>query len=369
MMCEGYADTFISVLNSVLAFLGGISTDPTKPIAGSHVPPYMEKENVKFLANTMNYQLQEREIQEYPYDESLIKSGDFFAVTRLDGLDPIIMYGTGSHSGHSVMAMWIDGELNIIESQDGWYWPKHGIQRNKFSQWVEWARNADFHVVHMPLSPEARAKFDVDAALKFFIEETEGLPYGYHNFLFGWIDTPFDNLPPLLPRGFLPIVFSILEDIIPDTIDVFYSQALNKRLGTKGLTVKQIAAEAAKRDKSIEDLMAEVEVEGWEYEGLENDGRAYVCSAFVAAVWQAGGLLHNINGPEFGPKDVYQLNFFDLNFQKPEACAQADPDQPFCQFLGKYRMTYPCYSTLEPYEHMNDHCPSIAPEYVRPDGC
>jgi hypothetical protein len=127
LMCDGYVDTFISVLNTLLAFIGGISDDPTKPIAGSHVPPYMEKANVKFLSNTMNYNLVEREIQTYDYDESNIKSGDFFAVTRLDGIDPIIMYGTGSHSGHSVMAMWIDGELNIIESQDGWYWPKHGI--------------------------------------------------------------------------------------------------------------------------------------------------------------------------------------------------------------------------------------------------
>ena len=80
---------------------------------------------------------------------------------------------------------------------------------------------------------------------------------------------------------------------------------MNKRLGTKGLTLAQQAVEAGKSNKTIEDLMAEVEVEGWEYEGLENDGRSYVCSSFVAAVWMAGGLLTNINGPEFGPKDVY----------------------------------------------------------------
>jgi hypothetical protein len=28
---------------------------------------------------------------------------------RLDGLDPIIMLGSGSHAGHSVMALRIDG--------------------------------------------------------------------------------------------------------------------------------------------------------------------------------------------------------------------------------------------------------------------
>jgi hypothetical protein len=49
-------------------------------------------------------------------DESLVKSGDYFAVMRLDGLDPMIMYGTGSHSGHSVVALRIDGQLYITES-------------------------------------------------------------------------------------------------------------------------------------------------------------------------------------------------------------------------------------------------------------
>ena len=56
-----------------------------------------------------------------------MKSGDYFAVLRLDGLDPMIMYGTGSHSGHSVMALRMDGELYIVESQDAWYWPVHRI--------------------------------------------------------------------------------------------------------------------------------------------------------------------------------------------------------------------------------------------------
>jgi len=46
---------------------------------------------------------------------------------RLDGLDPMIMYGTGSRSGHSVVALRFDGEPYIVESQDAWYWPAHRI--------------------------------------------------------------------------------------------------------------------------------------------------------------------------------------------------------------------------------------------------
>ena len=64
----------------------------------------------------MGLTLEEREIQEIDYDESLIGSGDFFSIMRLDGLDPIIMLASGSHAGHSVMALRIDGILYIVES-------------------------------------------------------------------------------------------------------------------------------------------------------------------------------------------------------------------------------------------------------------
>lgn len=185
----------------------------------------------------MGLLLEEREIQQIEYDESNINSGDFFSILRLDGLDPIIMYGSGSHAGHSVMALRMDGELFIVESQGAWYWPQAGIQKTPYKQWVEWASNADFNVVHMPLSAAARAQFNETAAIEFF-KATEGLPYGYHNFLFGWIDTAEDNYPPLIPPGLLPIALSIFEDFDPIVSDIFVGQALNHRLGTQGLNIK-----------------------------------------------------------------------------------------------------------------------------------
>ena len=116
MFCDGYVQTFISAFETILAFLGGIGTNPYLPYIGSHVPEYMEKINVEFLNDTMGWQLEKREVTEYEYDENLIQSGDFISIARLDGLDPLIMYGTGSHAGHSVMALRFDGELYIIES-------------------------------------------------------------------------------------------------------------------------------------------------------------------------------------------------------------------------------------------------------------
>lgn len=79
---------------------------------------------------------------------------------RLDGLDPMIMYGTGAKIGHNVMALRFDGELYIVESQDAWYWPTHGLQRTKWADWIRQAKQADFHVTYHRLSEEANANFD-----------------------------------------------------------------------------------------------------------------------------------------------------------------------------------------------------------------
>ena len=289
---------------------------------------------------------------------------------RLDGLDPMIMYGTGSHSGHTTMALRFDGELYIIESQDAWYWPKHRIQRNKFSDWIKMAEDCDFHVTYMPLSDEMRAKFNETAAVEFF-NRTEGLPYGYHNFLYGWVDTPNDNWPLILPRDLVPIAFSIIERFDKNLTDIFFTDSLNKKLNTTGLNITGIAATGSKIGMNVSDVMAIVEKDGWKYTGFWHDGKSMVCSAYVSAAWKAAGLFGDMpfNAVEQSPKDVYQYDIFNKNFKRPQACVDADPDSPHCQILGKYRMTFPGFSSIKPYPNMNEHCPSVAPEFFRPDGC
>ena len=84
-----------------------------------------------------------------------------------------------------------------------------------------------------------------------------------------------------------------------------------------------------------------VEHDGWIYSGEEpRDGLSYVCSAYVTSMWKAAGLFDGmeINATEFSPSDVYHINVFDLTTPRPDACVAADPDIPFCQLLGKYRL-------------------------------
>ena len=69
-------------------------------------------------------------------------------------------------------------------------------------------------VIWLPLKDEIAAKYDLDAARNYFFQ-MEGNPYGYHNFLFGWIDTFRDNLPPLMPNELVPVVMAQAEKVIP----------------------------------------------------------------------------------------------------------------------------------------------------------
>jgi hypothetical protein len=195
--CNGLKDDFFSILHTAETFIGGLSDHPLLPFIGSHTPAYMEKANLDFIKEGMLLDIEEREIHEVNIPGDYISSGDFFLIMRLDGLDPMIMYGTGSHGAHCVMALRFDGELYIVESQDAWYWPTAGLQRTPYAKWVKQAREASFNVIWMPMSGKSMLKFNEKAANDWFFQ-TEGLPYGYHNFLFGWIDTPRDNLPPVL---------------------------------------------------------------------------------------------------------------------------------------------------------------------------
>lgn len=72
----------------------------------------------------MGYSLERRDIREVEIDESIVHDGDMIGIIRLDGLSPMIMYGTGARFTHCTTLIWIEGELNVIESQGSEYWPK-----------------------------------------------------------------------------------------------------------------------------------------------------------------------------------------------------------------------------------------------------
>jgi len=137
------------------------------------------------------------------------------------------------------------------------------------------------------------------------------------------------------------------------------------RLKTNGLNMGEIAVEINNRGLDLPQLISQVEKDGWWY----SDGYSYVCSAFVAACYKAAGLLSNIEATEFTPRDVYTLSVYDANFKVPEKCRKNDPTLPYCQVMGSYLMELPGYATIAPYPHMAERCPTMTPDFFRPDGC
>ncbi len=208
----------MSLFHTLEAFVGGISDHPLVPFIGSHTPAYMEKANLDFIYETMGLEIEKREIYDTHVPADYIQSGDFFLILRLDGLDPMIMVGTGARGAHCVQALRFDGELYIVESQDAWYWPTKGIQRTPYQKWVQQAKEASFNVIWLPLSAESMVKFNEKAAQEWFFAK-EGLPYGYHNFIYGWIDTPYDNFPATLSAELAPVVLSMLNNVIPNKVE------------------------------------------------------------------------------------------------------------------------------------------------------
>lgn len=100
--CGGWIKEIESVLFTLECFVGGLSDHPLIPFVGSHTPPYMEHANIKFIEAALGIEIEERPIYEVDLAENYIQSGDFFLIQRLDGLDPMIMYGTGSRGAHCV---------------------------------------------------------------------------------------------------------------------------------------------------------------------------------------------------------------------------------------------------------------------------
>jgi len=285
----------------------------------------------------------------------------------MGGTPQMIQYEAGSYVGHSTMALWVDGELYITESQGGAWWPRQGIQINPWHTWVEWAWNAGCMVTWLPLKEEYRERFDAKAAYEWFTNGIEGTPYGYHNFIFGWIDTPYDNLPPVLSADLIAPVIAIMERKNAANGDLVFNAGINMRMGTNNLTVPELAQVLYERNLTFPEVYAMVEQDDWVYK----DGYNMVCSAFVVAMWKHGGLFGNltVQATEFTPRDIYQMTVINSTYEVPIECKAIDPVNPYCQIMGAYRMVFPGISTVEPYSNMDEHCSGTPPDYFRPPGC
>jgi hypothetical protein len=336
------------------------------------VDPVSAARNVDFLNRYSQFGIEKRDpVSSVPPMEREVHSGDFFGVIRLDGTDPMICWASGTTTGHSTSALWIDGELYITESTiTDSYWPTNGIQKTPYRQWLKQAEEASYNVVWAPLTKEYRLKYNETAAVQFFLDN-EGFDYGYRNFIFGWIDTLYDNYPcvPLsdgstvsvcLQWEYVEALFGYMDRVNEDMVDKLMNQAFNLRLGTQGLRLPEILQEAGNRGMDGRELPTLVEQDSWMYNttryGEPAVGRSMVCSTYVCSSWKAAGLFGDkeVNCGEHTPVDDYGLALFEDEYK---------------QIMGRYTLDLNRYNIKKPYEHMAEDCATMAPDYEQKVDC
>jgi len=341
--------------------------------------PLMVDENVKFIEQNMQWHMIERKINQVNVSKSDIRSGDYLGIMRLDGLDPLIMWGIGSHTGHTAVALWFEDDLYICESTDTEglpaliYWPPpYGIIRTPYDQWIQQAMEANYHVVLLPLAEEYSRNFNEEQARNWFYS-VEGMPYGWHNFLFTFLDTVANNLPRPITPDFFEHVMGVVERLIPiDQNSSVYSmliQGLNLRLNSNCTTLQCIYDIIDPIPMSLSAAVAIPEQDSWRYGG----NYSMVCDVFVCEMWKNGGIFgefkNDFECTEQTPKDTYQFGIFDGFFKRPIQCVEADMSLPYCQLMGKYTLTLPGYNSINMYPEINNACPAVPPVYERPPIC
>jgi hypothetical protein len=223
----------------------------------------------------------------------------------------------------------------------------------------------------MPLRADLQAKFD-SAAAQRFVAQSLGLPYGYHNFIWGFIDTPTQNFPPPLSEQFFSVAFSVFDRTSPALATRIYVSGMNKRLGTSCNNTECLVDEIMRRNTTLGEVMTVPEQDSWVY----NDGPSMVCNVFVLEVLKAAGVFGTpplrFQATEFTPRDLYTMAIFDPTY-KQHLLSAGLPCPPVpadvCQITGPYVAQFPHWNSIKPYADMCERCPGMPPDYTRPDGC
>jgi hypothetical protein len=171
-----------SLMQTSSLFAGGFGFSKYLPIVGSKVPGPMKAANLHFLSKFMSLTpLQKRVIAEVEVEDDLIGSGDLFLARRLDGMDPFYMVSSGSQAAHASVALRDEhGVLWVAEAQAAYYFKngEAGVQKTRYADWLQAARDADMEVVWIQLSKEKREAFNETLAREF-LSDTLGAPYSH----------------------------------------------------------------------------------------------------------------------------------------------------------------------------------------------
>ena len=364
-----------------------------EPIATQGVGSVFADMNREFLSAYAGINMEQRDGPEVlNIDQELIGNGDTFNIMRLDGLDPMISWAMGAATGHTAVALWRNESLYICESNAvSQYWPTNGIQCNLYDDWVEYGRINGYNVVWAPLREEVRSNLNVEAAWDL-VDSFYGIDYGWEVVLTGLLDTMTDNLPCIyaeegdicLEPEHFEMVFSYMERVSKDAARVFKPAMLQRAGVPFNSTLLQAYYMAEQIGLTSTQLYTLPEQDTWRYEttrdGEPELNEVSICNVFVCRVWKAAGLFgdisEDINCSETSVNDNYRLAIYADPELRPDICKEADPSNPNCQVLGRYKLrldsqpgVLPRYNYVAPAPHMFENCPSKNPDYLAPADC
>ena len=308
-----------------------------------------EEELRAFLTQRMQRKFVARNNDLLAIPEDQIHDGDYLAIMKLNAThgaaNAFEALATGGYTGHAAVLLRQGGTLYVYESID----PR--ITKTPYHQWLEGAQESGYLVAWCPLSNAARGAFAAAAAVEF-AESLLHHPYGYHSYLFTWLDRiDLSNFPsPITPEA-LVVVMAVVDRLDPPISDKMWTQSLNHRLSTKSLTLMEVFEVMHQRNLTFEEVYAMPELDTWIY----SDGLSRVCSTYVASIYKAGGLYgketDRVQANEQSPRDNYSLAMFQNSVTCPGGAAA-----PFCQMTGPWVLELPGYNTLPIHAEMFNHC-------------
>jgi len=330
--------------------------------------------------------------------EKDIPDGTHLVIYRLDGQEAIADWAVGSESGHHTIAFRdpIDNKLYVYESTDEMpgsdpYWPPpYGVCRRPWSVWIEQAVKAQFNVVLLPLKEEHRSKFNNTAAQVFW-EDQRGLPYGYHEYLWEWVDAGNLNLPwnPHDQGQSLSMIFEGMENYLGNTSKIgawsMLIQAVNARLDQNFFSMAEMYnyfMDVDKRDdvyQRLLEVVSEPEQDSYNYWNHPNvcnqtirphdcTGRSMICEVFVFSILKHAGIFDDVTfqASEVDPRSAYLADIWDTSYMWPDKrCQQQVNETGFCQIIGKWSTPLVGVGTVPVTSNFAGKCQDYPPKYAR----
>ncbi|KAL0230627.1 hypothetical protein PCE1_004184 [Barthelona sp. PCE] len=329
------------------------------------------EENVIKHMRSYGFKLEKRHRYNIPFPKERLRSGDVFFLFDPSGIDALIGQGTASLIGH--VGIVVENEQGVKEvcesvSYEAFVDPAEaelptGIICTEYIEFMK-LQETSRHIVIGRLKDELSEKFISNIEkVRTLYRELKTPYYGYEGLFGSFIDVPGDANMPFGTTEMLGFIIRAAHSMKPEVIDLLFKQGIAWRLGFDhdvAWDFDDLMIYTQHMKKQLGEIMAVVENQGRKYTKSNGDQvESMICSAFVMRMLQAGGVFGDLefNAPETTPADLSYLDIFDKDIAWPaEFCTGTE--RGYCQFWGALDFDLPHFSTIKPYAHMNERCPT-----------